>query len=115
MEYDLLIDLGTGSTRAALVDRSGKILAMRSFLNRYYRDEAYPDAQFSCPRSGSPRFSVSVWIFMPSTRTSRSAASPPPEQDRALSSWTPRESPSTVCRTSTTAAGNSWVTSVRRI
>ena len=50
MDYDLLIDLGTGSTRAALVDRSGKILAMRSFLNRYYRDEAYPDAQFFLPQ-----------------------------------------------------------------
>ena len=50
MDYDLLIDLGTGSTRAALVDHSGKILAMRSFLNRYYRDEAYPDAQFFLPQ-----------------------------------------------------------------
>ena len=50
MDYDLLIDLGTGSTRAALVDPSGKILAMRSFLNRYYRDEAYPDAQFFLPQ-----------------------------------------------------------------
>ena len=50
MDYDLLIDLGTGSTRAALVDPGGKILAMRSFLNRYYRDEAYPDAQFFLPQ-----------------------------------------------------------------
>jgi autoinducer 2 (AI-2) kinase len=50
MDYDLLIDLGTGSTRAALVDPGGKILAMRSFLNRYYRDEAYPDAQFLLPQ-----------------------------------------------------------------
>ena len=50
MDYDLLIDLGTGSTRAALVDPSGKILTMRSFLNRYYRDEAYPDAQFFLPQ-----------------------------------------------------------------
>ena len=49
MDYDLLIDLGTGSTRAALVDSSGKILSMRSFSNRYYRDEAYPDAQFFLP------------------------------------------------------------------
>ena len=49
MDYDLLIDLGTGSTRAALVDSGGRILSMRSFSNRYYRDEAYPDAQFFLP------------------------------------------------------------------
>ncbi len=49
MKHYLLIDLGTGSTRAALVDSSGKILAIRSFFNRYYRDEAYPDAQFFLP------------------------------------------------------------------
>ena len=49
MDYDLLIDLGTGSTRAALVDSGGGILSMRSFSNRYYRDEAYPDAQFFLP------------------------------------------------------------------
>ena len=45
----LLIDLGTGSTRAAFVSSSGEILAMRSFFNRYYRDEAYPDAQYFLP------------------------------------------------------------------
>ena len=28
MDYDLLIDLGTGSTRAALVDSSGRILSI---------------------------------------------------------------------------------------
>ena len=50
MEYDLLIDLGTGSTRAALVDCNGKILAIRSFLNRYYRDASYPDAQYFLPQ-----------------------------------------------------------------
>ena len=50
MDYDLLIDLGISSTHAALVDISGSILSMRSFLNRYYRDEAYPDAQFFLPQ-----------------------------------------------------------------
>ena len=50
MDYDLLIDLGISSTHAALVDISGSIFSMRSFLNRYYRDEAYPDAQFFLPQ-----------------------------------------------------------------
>ena len=49
MECDLLIDLGTGSTRAALVNSGGEILAFRSFFNRYYRDESYPDAQYFLP------------------------------------------------------------------
>ncbi len=49
MEHYLLIDLGTGSTRAALVSSDGSILSIRSFLNRYYRDEAYPDAQYFLP------------------------------------------------------------------
>ncbi|MCR5576328.1 MAG: carbohydrate kinase [Oscillospiraceae bacterium] len=49
MEHYLLIDLGTGSTRAALVTDRGDMLAVRSFLNRYYRDDAYPDAQYFLP------------------------------------------------------------------
>ena len=49
MEHHLLIDLGTGSTRAALVRSDGTVLAMRNFFNRYYRDEAYPDAQYFLP------------------------------------------------------------------
>ena len=49
MEYYLLIDLGTGSTRTALVDRNGELLAIRSFFNHYYRDDAYPDAQYFLP------------------------------------------------------------------
>ena len=49
MEHYLLVDLGTGSTRAALVDSSGEILSIRSFVNHYYRDEDYPDAQFFLP------------------------------------------------------------------
>ena len=49
MEHHLLIDLGTGSTRAALVRCDGKIVAMRSFFNRYYSDAAYPDAQYFLP------------------------------------------------------------------
>ena len=49
MEHYLLIDLGTGSTRAAVVNSQGEILGMRSFFNHYYRDEAYPDAQYFLP------------------------------------------------------------------
>ena len=49
MEYHLLIDLGTGSTRAALVSSDGTMVAIRNFFNRYYRDEAYPDAQYFLP------------------------------------------------------------------
>ncbi len=49
MKHYLIIDLGTGSTRAAITDSSGKILAMHSFFNRYYRDAAYPDAQYFLP------------------------------------------------------------------
>ncbi|MBQ9663915.1 MAG: carbohydrate kinase [Oscillospiraceae bacterium] len=49
MEHYLLIDLGTGSTRAALVSSAGEIVGIRSFMNRYYRDGAYPDAQFFIP------------------------------------------------------------------
>ena len=49
MRHYLLIDLGTGSTRAAIVRSDGKTLAMRSFFNRYYRDDAYPDAQYFLP------------------------------------------------------------------
>ena len=49
MEHYLLIDLGTGSTRAALVTDAGEMLAVRSFLNRYCRDDAYPDAQYFLP------------------------------------------------------------------
>ena len=50
MKHYLLIDLGTGSTRAALVRADGEILAVSSFVNRYYRDEAYPDAQYFLPQ-----------------------------------------------------------------
>ena len=49
MRHYLLIDLGTGSTRAAIVGSDGKTLAMRSFFNRYFRDDAYPDAQYFLP------------------------------------------------------------------
>lgn len=49
MRHYLLIDLGTGSTRAAIVRSDGSIVAMQSFFNRYFRDDAYPDAQYFLP------------------------------------------------------------------
>lgn len=49
MEHYLLIDLGTGSTRAALVNSESTILGIRSFVNTYYRDGDYPDAQYFLP------------------------------------------------------------------
>ncbi len=49
MKHYLLLDIGTGNGRAALVRSDGKILAIRRFGNRYYRDESYPDAQFFLP------------------------------------------------------------------
>ena len=49
MKHYLLVDLGTGSTRAALVRADGQILAVSSFLNGYERDPLYPDAQYFLP------------------------------------------------------------------
>lgn len=49
MRHYLLVDLGTGSTRVALVDAAGTILDFRSSVNRYYRDERYEDGQYFLP------------------------------------------------------------------
>lgn len=49
MKYFLLVDMGTGNTRVALTDSSGKILSLRTFSNIYYRDGSYPDAQYFIP------------------------------------------------------------------
>ena len=50
MKHYLLVDLGTGNTRVALTDSSGKILALRTFTNVYYTDNAYPDAHYFLPQ-----------------------------------------------------------------
>ena len=50
MKHYLMVDLGTGNTRVAVTDSAGKILALRTFTNTYYRDNAYPDAQFFLPQ-----------------------------------------------------------------
>ena len=45
-----MVDLGTGNTRVAVTDSTGKILALRTFTNTYYRDNAYADAQYFLPQ-----------------------------------------------------------------
>ena len=50
MKHYLMVDLGTGNTRVAVTDSTGKILALRTFTNTYYRDDAYPDAQYFLPQ-----------------------------------------------------------------
>ncbi len=47
--YYLMIDLGTGNSRAALVSSDGAILGVKLFENKYYRDEAYEDALYFLP------------------------------------------------------------------
>lgn len=49
MKYYLIVDLGTGNTRVALVSSLGRILGIRTFTNTYYKDEKYPDAQYFIP------------------------------------------------------------------
>lgn len=49
MKHYLMVDLGTGNTRVAITDSAGEILALRVFTNTYYRDPAYPDAQYFIP------------------------------------------------------------------
>lgn len=44
-----MVDLGTGNTRVALVSSDGEIIDIRTVSNRYYRDEAYSDAQYFLP------------------------------------------------------------------
>lgn len=49
MKHYLLVDLGTGNTRVALVSQSGEIRGIHTITNTYYRDNAYPDAQYFLP------------------------------------------------------------------
>lgn len=49
MKHYLMVDMGTGNTRVAVTDSAGNILAFKSFDNTYYRDNAYPDAQYFLP------------------------------------------------------------------
>lgn len=45
----LIVDLGTGNSRVALVTSTGKIIDMISFENEYKRDDLYEDAQYFIP------------------------------------------------------------------
>ena len=50
MKYYLMFDLGTGNSRVSLVDSNGEILGLKSFDNKYYRDDRYEDAQYIVPQ-----------------------------------------------------------------
>lgn len=45
----IVVDLGTGNSRAALVSSAGTIYAVKSFENIYHKDEMYEDAQYFLP------------------------------------------------------------------
>lgn len=47
--YYLLVDLGTGNSRVALVSSQGKVLGIKSFVNSYNRDDRYEDAKYFLP------------------------------------------------------------------
>lgn len=49
MHHYLVVDLGTGNSRVGLVNENGNILAVKTFENVYYIDEAYEDAQYFTP------------------------------------------------------------------
>ena len=49
MNHYLVIDMGTGNSRVALVNQNGEIKDIESFENRYYADPLYADAQYFSP------------------------------------------------------------------
>lgn len=51
MKHYLIVDMGTGNTRVALVDSAGAILGIRTYTNVYHRDDAYEDAQYFLPEA----------------------------------------------------------------
>lgn len=54
MKHYLMVDLGTGNTRVALVSGGGSILGIRTYTNVYHRDDAYEDAQYFLPQEWAP-------------------------------------------------------------
>ncbi|WP_331488284.1 FGGY-family carbohydrate kinase [Parablautia sp. Marseille-Q6255] len=50
MKNYMVIDIGTGNSRTALVRSDGRIWGMKQIENRYLRDELYPDAQYFDPQ-----------------------------------------------------------------
>ena len=45
----IVVDLGTGNSRIALVSSDGSMIDIKSFENVYYKDELYEDAQYFLP------------------------------------------------------------------
>ena len=53
MKHYLMIDLGTGNSRVALVNSFGEILGIRTHTNVYHRDNRYEDGQYFLPEEWS--------------------------------------------------------------
>ena len=49
MNKYLIVDLGTGNSRVALVNEIGELIDISSFENKYYKDQSYDDAQYFSP------------------------------------------------------------------
>ena len=45
----IVVDLGPGNSRIALVSSDGSMIDIKSFENVYYKDELYEDAQYFLP------------------------------------------------------------------
>ena len=84
MKHYLLVDLGTGNSRVALVDANGAILGLRTYTNVYHRDSAYEDAQYSYRRNGRLCFCRAVGSCAVNTRMSGLTQSPQLAPVRAL-------------------------------
>ncbi len=46
----LVMDMGTGNSRVALVSADGTIWGIHSYVNQYYADKLYEDAQYFLPK-----------------------------------------------------------------
>lgn len=55
MNYYMIVDLGTGNSRVAILRSDGTIYAHQSFENVYYKDVGYPDAKYFVPREWQER------------------------------------------------------------
>ena len=49
MKHYMIVDMGTGNSRVALVREDGELLCVKTFENIYYIDDAYEDAQYFDP------------------------------------------------------------------
>lgn len=56
----LVLDMGTGNSRAGLVREDGEILGLRTFENTYYRDFQYEDAQYFYPREWEQKMAACI-------------------------------------------------------